>query len=364
MPPKKNSFRHALYIVLGLFVSCSAIVGVGAYQLNSYPNQAQGSGTEKVKFEVKRGMTFRAVASSLENQKLISSARLFRFYAMYRGDTTKIKRGTYELSPSQTPKELLDMLIAGVPEKNVSVTLPEGKHMLEYFEILEQNGVAPKAELTRLAREGDFLRELGIQAPTIEGYLFPETYSFRTPTPPRRVLKRLVKKHQEVWESAAKTHERTKNKLQKKLKWNDHQLLTLASIVEKEAVVATEQARIAQVFVNRLITPSFQPKRLETDPTIRYGCMVPVEKSIPCQKWDPTQRLRTIQLRDKENPYNTYVHTGLPPGPIANPGQGAIEAAMNPDGSKFFFFVSRNDKTHVFSKTYSEHSKWVNQYQK
>ena len=126
----------------------------------------------------------------------------------------------------------------------------------------------------------------------------------------------------------------------------------------------TERPRIAQVFINRLTSPKFSPKKLETDPTIRYGCTVPAQKSAACLKWNKTDRLRRAQLDDADNPYNTYQHEGLPPGPIGNPGRASLEAVFKPDRSKFFFFVSRNDGSHVFSKTYAEHTRWVNKFQR
>jgi UPF0755 protein len=148
----------------------------------------------------------------------------------------------------------------------------------------------------------------------------------------------------------------------------------MASIVEKEAVDPAERPRIAQVFVNRLSSPTFSPKRLETDPTIRYGCLVPEKKSPPCVAWielctrqgkpPGCERLRRPQLDDKDNPYNTYAHDGLPPGPIANPGRASIEATLSPDGSDYLFFVatSKGSRTHAFARTLAEHQRNVAKY--
>jgi UPF0755 protein len=159
-------------------------------------------------------------------------------------------------------------------------------------------------------------------------------------------------------------HARELSRLKDKLAWSDRDVLTMASIVEKEAADPAERPRIAQVFINRLLSPTFKPKRLETDPTIRYGCMVPVQKSIPCQQWDKRDRLHRAQLDDKDNPYNTYQHDGLPPGPIANPGKGSIEATLSPDGSEYYFFVAKDQRNHVFARTLDEHKKNVEKYQK
>jgi UPF0755 protein len=116
--------------------------------------------------------------------------------------------------------------------------------------------------------------------------------------------------------------------------------------------------------MNRLTFPDFKPHRLETDPTIRYGCEVPVLKSPPCQGWNLQDRLHSAQLHDKDNPYNTYEHEGLPPGPISNPGKRSIEAVLAPDGSDYLYFVAKDARNHVFAKTFEEHKHNVDKYQK
>jgi UPF0755 protein len=174
----------------------------------------------------------------------------------------------------------------------------------------------------------------------------------------------MIQQHRVVWDRIRRKKAKALKKLQKKLGWSDRDVLIMASIVEKEAVVGSERPRIAQVFINRLVSPSFKPHRLDTDPTIRYGCMVPLEKSRACQKWDPSKRLRRAQLDDKDNPYNTYQHEGLPPGPICSPGAASLAATVEPDGSNYFYFVSKNDGTHAFSRTRKEHERMVDKYQR
>jgi UPF0755 protein len=283
---------------------------------------------------------------------------------MHKGVTTKVRSGTYLLRDDLTPNQVIDTLVKGVAERTVSVTIPEGKNALEVFRILEEAGVVSANELVALFRDTDFLAAHGVVGDSLEGYLFPETYRFRVPSSARAVLEMMLRQHQIVWDRVRRQHGTGMQKIKKELGWNDYQLLILASIVEKEAVIDSERPRIAQVFINRLVSPSFQPKRLETDPTVRYGCQVPVEKSAACKNWDPTQRLRRAQLDDKDNPYNTYQHEGLPPGPIGNPGERSILATVNPDGSKYFYFVAKDDRSHVFSKTLAEHEGYVNKYQR
>jgi UPF0755 protein len=359
-----RSFRTALIIVLG---SLLIVVIVAAWMINralAYPGAAHAGAGKDVEVEVKSGMSFPTIAAMLSERGLIEKPTWFRLYAMWEGDTTNVKTGKYVIKDNLAPRQILAILVAGVKEVATKVTLPEGKNMLEFFELLETAKVAKAAELEPLARDKDFLGRHGITGDTIEGYLFPDTYEFRVNEKPAVVLQRLITRHQEVWNDLLAKHARDAAKLKDKLGWTDRELLIMASIVEKEAVDPAERPRIAQVFINRLTLPSFTPKRLETDPTIRYGCIVPVQKSTPCQQWDKRDRLHRAQLDDKANPYNTYQHEGLPPGPIANPGKGAIEATLSPDGSEYLYFVARDARNHAFARTFDEHKRNVDKYMK
>jgi UPF0755 protein len=285
-------------------------------------------------------------------------------YAMWQGDTTNVKTGRYLLRDDLTPAEVLKKLVEGVKEVTARVTFPEGKHMLEDFELLEAAKVTTARELEALARDKDFLAKHGITGDTVDGYLFPDTYDFRVGDKPQVVLERMINRHREVWNELVGKHSGDLAKLKERLRWSDRDVLTMASIVEKEAVDPAERPRIAQVFINRLTSPSFSPRKLETDPTIRYGCMVPVQKSAPCQAWDKAGRLHRAQLDDKDNAYNTYQHEGLPPGPISNPGKGSMLAVMAPDGSDYFFFVAKDARNHAFARTMEEHQRNVDRYMK
>lgn len=368
----KRSFRVALAVVLG---SVLLVLAIGGFFLNralSYPDERHAGAGKEVEIEIKSGMSFPAVASLLAQKRVIDRPTWFRLYAMWEGETTNVKTGKYLIKDNESPKRVLQILIAGVKEVTTKVTLPEGKNMLEYFELIEKAKIAKAAELEALARDKTFLAAHAISGDNVDGYLFPDTYEFRINEKPRVVLERLIQRHQEVWQELLAKHGRETARLKDKLKWTDRDILTMASIVEKEAVEPNERPRIAQVFINRLTKPDFNPKRLETDPTIRYGCLVPEKKSSACIKWnEPCQkqglppgcdRLHRIQLDDKDNPYNTYQHEGLPPGPIANPGKRSIEATLTPDGSDYLFFVAKNDREHVFSKTLAEHERAVDKY--
>jgi UPF0755 protein len=363
-------FRIALAIVAATVAIALVVGGWFAYRVYRYPDTKHAGKGVEVTVVIAPRMTFLDVTRELVAKDVIDHPTYFRIHGMRRGATNAIKPGTYVLRDDLTPREVLDRLVAGVPPRTVGVTLPEGKHMLEYFALLEAAGVAKARDLETLARDPAFLSAHAIVGDTVDGYLFPDTYDFIVPSSPKRVLERLITAHRKVWNEVARANPKSLAKLKDRMKWSDRDVLVLASIVEKEAVDPGERPRIAQVFINRLTSPSFPSKRLETDPTIRYGCLVPVKKSKACQDWlalcppdkPGCERLRRAQLDDVDNPYNSYRHDGLPPGPIANPGRASIEAAIAPDGSDYFFFVAKDARHHAFSRTMAEHQRAVQQY--
>lgn len=358
----RKSFRIALIIVAATVALALIVGGWFAYQVARYPSKRHHGNGAEIAFTIPRGMPVAKVARLLASKGVISRPTWFRLYAMRRGATSAVKPGDYVLADNLSPRQVLDALVEGPEEKQVAVTLPEGKHMLEYFELLEAAGVAKASELETLARDPQFIASHGLAGDTVDGYLFPDTYKFVAPTPAKKVLERLIDAHRAVWNQLARDHGRDLARLKDRLKWSDRDVLVLASIVEKEAVEPAERPRIAQVFVNRLTVSGFSPRRLETDPTIRYGCMVPVVKSAACRDWDKSDRLHRAQLDDVDNPYNTYRHEGLPPGPICNPGKASMEAAIDPDGSDYLYFVSRDGRNHAFARTVSEHERNVDKY--
>jgi UPF0755 protein len=382
----KRPFRRALVIVAATVVLLLAVGGYLLYAASQYPDEPNPGAGKTVEVEIKTGMSFPQIASLLAAKGVVEKPTWFRLYAMWRGDTTSVKSGTYQLADNLTPRVVLDAIVEGVREETAEVTLPPGLNMLEMFAILEcprprgapestpcPPSIAKAADLEVVARDPEFLAAHAIPGETVEGYLYPDTYQFRVPEKPERVLERLIGEFQKRWNQAIQANPRGRARARDRLGWGDREILILASIVEKEAVDPAEQPRIAQVFINRLTSPAFTPKRLETDPTIRYGCLVPVRKSAACAEWLTTcapglppkcPRLRSAQLDDRENPYNTYEHDGLPPGPITNPGEGAIRAVLKPDGSDYFYFVAKTEREHVFSRTYAEHKRAVDKYQR
>jgi UPF0755 protein len=280
---------------------------------------------------------------------------------------SRFKAGHYRIQAPATPRQLLEAMIKGSADELVAVTIPPGKTILDIAELLDKAGITPKAELIAKAMDPAFVRSLEIVGPSLEGYLYPDTYKLRPHTTAERTLVPLVRRHRQVFEELRAANPAGVAALRKNLGFDDAKIVTLASIVEKETGRAEERGRIAQLYLNRLQKPNFRPRLLQADPTIIYGCTVaPLyaggKASTACTGWKGN--IQTIHLRDTENPYNTYTHEGLPPGPIANPGRPALEAVMRPDGSPYLYFVAKGDGTSYFSTTIAEHEAAVVKYQR
>jgi UPF0755 protein len=355
--------KHLRTAGLVFLVTVLVVLGVAAWLVYDgwqYPDTPMGPAV-KVSVSIRRGMSFPEILAELTRREAIGRPAYFRVYANFTGRAHKIRAGEYVLDRSMTPRQMLQRLVEGVKEEEVQVTIPEGKNMLEAADLLAEAGVAPVEDLTARLRDPAFARSLGIAAPTLEGYLFPDTYKFRPRTPAGKALAVLVRRHKQVYDDLKARHPEGADALRKRFKFSDRDVVTLASIVERETGQAAERPRVASVYLNRLSFPTFPHRRLQADPTIIYGCTVPPEKSKACQKFEG--RIRRIQLTDPENPYNTYVREGLPPGPIGNPGRAALEAVIAPERSTYLYFVSRNDGTHVFSRSEAEHTANVRRYQ-
>lgn len=290
-------------------------------------------------FEIQRGDTLGRVAKALEDQGLIRDARVMRWFAKAEELSDGIKVGEYELSPAQSTPEILETLAKGRVRTHV-VVIPEGIRASEIADRLAEAGLADREAFLAVVFDPDSPARFGVEGPTLEGYLFPDTYRFARGLPPERIAKAMVDQFLENYhelESVGDSHGLSMR-----------EIVTLASIVEKETGAAEERPLIAAVFLNRLK----RGMRLETDPTVIYGI----------KGFDGN--LRRVHLEDTTNPYNTYRIRGLPPGPIASPGLDALRAVREPADSPYLYFVSRNDGTHVFSKSYAEHAAAVDRYQR
>jgi UPF0755 protein len=360
----RSSWTQRAALVTAVLTAVGLLVaGVWTYRyLAGYPDRPLGGKPGPVKVEIPKGATLEDAIQILEKKDILPSPTLFRIYVTQKGLAHRIKQGRYRLSGKMTPAQLIRKLVRGPTVKLVQVTIPEGKHMLEVADILSASKLGTRKELVTLMRDTRYVRRLGVPGRTLEGYLYPDTYKFRSGSSASEVLKHMVRRHWQVAKALKKQYPNGVIRLRHTYHFRHRETVIMASIVEKETGQPHERPLIAGVFLNRLRLPRFKPKRLETDPTIIYGCTVPVQKSPACLEFKG--RIRTIHLRDAVNPYNTYMRNGLPPGPICNPGRAALAAVLRPRASNYLYFVSKNDGTHKFSATRKEHERAVWMYQK
>jgi UPF0755 protein len=278
------------------------------------------------------------VARLLESQGVIRDARAFYLLGWLKNSLHRMKAGEYAFSTLYTPEQVLDQIVNGRVVIH-TVTLPEGSTLWDVARILQQKELAAESEIIEVAGSAKFARSLGVEANGLEGYLFPDTYQFTKPVSIDSIAEKMVRR---FWQRLPKGWpDRVKE-----LRLSLHEIIILASIIEKEAVVDSERPRIAAVFYNRLKINM----PLQSDPTAVYdlpGFSGPV----------------TAAHLTRQSPYNTYRIKGLPPGPICSPGTESIKAALNPEkGAQYLYFVSNNDGTHHFSVTPEEHRNAVSHY--
>lgn len=340
--PRKNSNIKIASIFILLFV---IVVGASA-ALSSYaPPKAKGD----VILTIEEGSTTASIAKLLEEEEVIRSASSFEFYSKLFSDSSKFKAGIYKISRPVKLKDLTALLIKGTNVADgIKVTIPEGYVVTQVASLLQEKGLGDKAGFLALCAEGNFDYEfLQFQKPAsmrykLEGFLYPSTYYFFEGTTNEEILKTILDEfNKDVWKELKQGAQgRNASPLQ---------ILTLASIVEKEAVVDQERALIAGVFSNRLGINM----ALQSCATVQYA--------LGREKFATTV---TIAETQTDNPYNTYKYPGLTPGPICNPGLASIRAAIAPQASSYLYFVAKGDGSHQFSVTYEEHLKAIQQYQK
>lgn len=308
---------RAAVLVLAL-----AIVGCGAPSVGT------------VRVVIPPGSSFRVAADSLQRAGVVRSARLFRIYASLGGHDRRIRAGTYLMSRGMSWGAVVKALTNGTGLIH-TVTIPEGYGIIDIVPLLSRSlGVQPES-IEVATRDSAMRRRLDVPSPTLEGYLFPDTYSFPDGTTGRAAVETMVRRFEQVWDPQWNT------RLQA-LAMTRHGAITLASIVEKEARLAPERPIIAAVYLNRLRTGM----RLQADPTVQYALGVHV----------PRLMYKDLLV---ESPYNTYKYAGLPPGPIASPGRASIVAALNPAAVKYRYFVAHLDGHHEFNVDYASHSRAV-----
>ncbi|MCG8555667.1 MAG: endolytic transglycosylase MltG [Proteobacteria bacterium] len=365
--PSQTGAHRRLRRALGLaalLVAATLLAALGWLVL-IFPNQTgPGRGTI-VAVRMAADASLPHVSSALGREGAVVRPRVWSAYAALLGSADRLRRGkTVLLRDNMTPRQILQRLARGYGVAPVRVAVPEGLNRFDIARLLERWGLCRRSAFLAASKDPALLNELGIPAATAEGYLFPDTYELHEKLSPREIARRMVRNGQRrIGRLLAEGGRGDLAQLQGKLGWRLHEVLTLASIVEKEARIRSEQALIAGVFVNRLSKPGFAPRRLQADPTVAYGCVSTPESSPACARFDG-RRVSRAMLADSHNPFNTYRHEGLPPGPIANPGLSALRATLQPAEHDYYYFVARGDGHHEFSVTLAEHNAAVDAYRR
>ena len=294
----------------------------------------------------------------LEEHGLLDEPALFEAYLALTRTPRRIQPGSHLLRPGLSARELVARLTRSPARPRVKLTIPEGFNRFQVAERLEKLELASSGQFLALTVDGARLLELGVDAPSAEGYLFPATYELYVDSDPGLLLATFVREAKRRLARLLELEAAGARTLREREGWGEREALTLASVIEKEAADSREHGAIASVFYNRLTDPTFRPRRmLQSDATAGYGCLLAGESIESCQGY--TGKVTPAMLRDAANPYNTYKHAGLPPGPIANPGESAILAVLAPAVTPYFFFVAGAGKRHVFSRTLSEHEQAI-----
>lgn len=296
---------------------------------------------EPMELMVPRGASFGEWLDTLVARDLVGSPKLFTLYARAKGADRQIRSGRYRVDSGASWAELVEVFTEGriLP---TAMTIPEGWTLKQMVPRLAEVTGASQDEVSSLLLDsGDSLAlELGLPGPSLEGYLFPDTYLFAEGVSPRRVIETMAQAYQEFWTDARRD-------LLESTGRSELEVVTLASIVQAEAGNEEEMPTIASVYSNRLEVGWL----LQADPTVLYAL------------GGPRDRLLFAAIDSvADNPYNTYTQPGLPPGPIGSPGRRALEAALNPSESDYMFFVAGPDGGHVFSRTLAEHNRAVAEY--
>ena len=331
-------FKRAVTLMVLAILACSAFLAWRVHQFLTVPPETPG---REVVVTIDQGMAFDQIAGLLYKQSVVSDPLAFKLLARVTKQDGRLKAGEYRLSTGLPPMQVLDLLVSGQAIL-FRLSVPEGLTMRQIARLAEQIGIGSAASFDKAARDPELLAKYNIPSDNAEGFLFPDTYLFtRKPGNDARqvveaMLAQFVKHAAKAWPDGPPVGKAL------------FDAVTMASLVEKETAQPGERPRIAGVFVNRLRLKML----LQTDPTIIYGLG---------DKYDGT--LRRANLDDPKNPYNTYQHPGLPPGPICNPGLESLKAAAEPEVHDLLYFVSKNDGSHQFSKSLEEHNTAVAKYQ-
>lgn len=328
---QKRVVRLGIYSLGCLGIICFCVVLVGAYYISP-----TASSEEVVSVTIVPGSSTTEIANHLVTNNLIRSPFVFKMVVRFRGIGTQLRAGNYVLSRDMSLTQILDELKKGQVEFS-TFTVPEGFTAKAIAEHWEKSGLGKAEEFQTAIKSQKLLEQYLPKGIAAEGYLFPNTYKFTKGSSAETVVKMMLAESDKKWtETLAEETD--------VLEFTRHQVITLASIIQREAGSEKEIPRIAGVFHNRLK----HNWRLQADPTVLYAL------------GDPKRLLTREDLKFK-SPYNTYLHKGLPPGPIGNPGMTSIFGALRPEKTSYFYFVAIEKGKHHFSETLDEHNRMIRQ---
>lgn len=334
MSKATKALEKTLIVLCSLFALVGMVLGAGVFELWLYVRSPASPQPGIRQVMIRSGMTAASVAQLLSAEGIITDARNFYLLCLLRKADQKLKAGEYAFLPLSTPGQILEQIVSGKAIIQ-RVTLPEGSTVHDVARILQAKGLASETEIMRLVVDGDFIWSNGLRVSSLEGYLFPETYFFQKTQGERAMLRTMVR---QFWRHLPEGWEQRTAELGLGLR----EIVIMASMVEKEAMVDFERPIIAGVFYNRLK----QKMPLQSDPTAVYDLS---DFSGPISR-------RHLQ---RSSPYNTYQNLGLPIGSICNPGAKSLRAVLYPEQVSYLYFVSNRDGSHQFSETLAEHNKAV-----
>jgi len=324
-------------LLLSILV-CVLVAGVVAFRAYRFTTSAPSNQhTERI-LQIPRGAAVVTIARLLEKEGLLTDARLFGYYVRLKKSAGRIKAGEFRFYTDLTPAGVLEVLTRG-EEVHYKLTFPEGYNLRDMAKVVSTLDFLDGARFLAMAGDPAVAKAHGFETRTLEGFLFPSTYELTRSQNEKSLIDAMVRQFQAHWTPELEARA-------KSLHMTRLEVVTLASVIEKETGHPDERPLVGSVFHNRLK----RGMKLESDPTIIYGL----------QNYDGDIRRADIL---RPHPWNTYVIRGLPPSPIANPGDGALRAALFPAETDFLYFVAKGDRTHTFSRTYAEHAQKVIEYQ-
>jgi len=333
---KRTLWAQAVFTV-AVVASVAAAWRVGARVRQPYRGF---SGAEQF-VEIPQGAGSRTIGERLVQAGIVRDHVTFRLALWMTGQGRRLKAGEYRFDRAMTPAQVIDKIARG-DVYVIRLTVPEGFSVFDIAQLFESYGFGTAASFRAAARDASIIHKLDPDAKTLEGYLFPDTYSLPRKTDAAKLVRLMVAEFEHALTPELVQAAQTRQ-------MSVHQFVTLASIVEKETGAASERPLVAAVYQNRLRIGML----LQCDPTVIYALEL-------ARRYDGNIHKQDLSV---DSPYNTYRYPGLPPGPIASPGRASLEAAAHPANADFLYFVSRNDGTHVFSHTLEEHNSNVQKFQ-